>query len=128
MALKGAGPVAEDRRDLDHSKPSVPDPRTLPNRIIHVTEQHACQMLSGRQTLTSSKSGQLEELAKKRRQTRRDGYGHIGDYHGGRYDCNFVSPYTKSAPNVDSPIFIMLQDWASDDFLRGTFCEDSERF
>ena len=68
------------------------------------------------------KKSRLLALAKKRQQAKREGYKNIGDYHSGRYECDFVSPYTKTASNVDSPLLIMLQDWASDDFLSGQFC------
>ena len=70
-----------------------------------------------------SKKLRLLALAKKRQHAKREGYNNIGDYHNGRYECDFVSPYTKTANNVDSPLLIMLQDWASDDFLGGPFCE-----
>ena len=52
------------------------------------------------------------------------GYGQIGDYHDGAYECDFVSPYTKSAGNVDAEIFVLLQDWSSDEALRGTLDSD----
>jgi len=41
--------------------------------------------------------------------------------------CNFVSPYTKSAGNVDADIMVMLQDWASDETLSGAFHEPSAK-
>ncbi|HVL82622.1 MAG TPA: uracil-DNA glycosylase family protein [Actinomycetota bacterium] len=65
------------------------------------------------------KSARLLELAARRKATRWPGYGSIGDYHDGIYECDFVSPYTKSAGNVDSPLMILLQDWASEDVLQG---------
>ena len=39
----------------------------------------------------------LLDLARLRQMTRRLGYRFIGDYHEGRYECDFVSPYTRSA-------------------------------
>ena len=75
-----------------------------------------------------SKQAQLLDLAKKRQQTTWEGYRNVGFYHQGRYDCDFVSPYTKAANNVASPIFIMLQDWASDTFLDGAFCDVTCQF
>lgn len=59
----------------------------------------------------------LLALAKQRQQTRWGSYRCLHDYHGGAYECELISPYTKTAGNVDSDIFILLQDWASDDFL-----------
>ena len=43
------------------------------------------------------KHKQLLELAQKRQRSRWNGYKCIGDYHGGIYECDYVSPYTKSA-------------------------------
>lgn len=66
----------------------------------------------------------LLALAQKRKSTRWPGYGQIGDYHDGAYECNFVSPYTKSAGQVNAEIFILLQDWSSDESLRGSLDSD----
>ena len=74
---------------------------------------------------TAGKAERLLALAKLRQQTRWPEYGNVGDYHRGRYECDYVSPYTKSAGNVDCSVMIMLQDWASDDFLSGPFCEQT---
>jgi restriction system protein len=49
----------------------------------------------------------------------------LAEYHGGVYECDHVSPYTKTAGNLDSPIFILLQDWSSDDRLRGPLDPDA---
>jgi len=59
------------------------------------------------------KRSQLLELAQKRKRSRWNGYKCIGDYHGGVYECGYVSPYTKSAHNVNSDIMVILQDWSS---------------
>src|SRR5690606_32498510 len=48
------------------------------------------------------KETKLRELAHKRQRTTRAGLKKIGDLHNGIYDCDFVSPYTKSA-NVTIP-------------------------
>jgi len=60
----------------------------------------------------------------KRRRSRWPGYKCIGDYHGRRYDCDFVSPYAKTAGNFDSQIMVLLQDWSSNDALCGNFHDD----
>ena len=65
-----------------------------------------------------SKLAELRNLGAQRHSARWEGYGCVQDYHGGAYESDHVSPYTKSAPNVDSPVFVLLQDWASDDYLR----------
>jgi uracil-DNA glycosylase len=40
----------------------------------------------------------------------------------------FVSPYTKSAGNVDAQVFLLLQDWCSDAFLSGPLDPDLVRY
>jgi restriction system protein len=71
------------------------------------------------------KQTELLALAKLRQATRWPGYKCIGDYHAGAYECNLVSPYTKTAGNVNAEIMVMLQDWASDEVLCGPFHEPS---
>lgn len=73
-------------------------------------------------TLNSmSKQSLLLELAQKRKATRwseySQEYSQVGDFENGAYECDFVSPYTKTAGNVDANIFVMLQDWSSADAL-----------
>ena len=75
-----------------------------------------------------NKQGLLLALAQKRKASRWAGYGRIGDYHNGAYECDFVSPYTKSAGNVDAEIFILLQDWSSDESLRCPLDSDCVRY
>ncbi len=67
-----------------------------------------------------SKHAALQALAAKRKSTRWNGYNRLSDYHKGVYECDHVSPYTKTAGNVDSSVFIMLQDWCSDSYLSMT--------
>ena len=67
----------------------------------------------------SEKAEQLRRLALKRRSAEWPGYRHLREFHGGAYECEYVSPYTKSADNVDAAIFILLQDWISEDRLAG---------
>ncbi|TLU56252.1 MAG: hypothetical protein FDX02_01580 [Chlorobium sp.] len=58
----------------------------------------------------------LLELAVKRKQTPPpEGSFRIGKYHEGIYECDHVSPYTKGADNVNAEIFVLLQDWGSND-------------
>jgi len=59
----------------------------------------------------------LKELGSKRKAAAWDGYFQISDFHDGKYDSEFVSPYTKGADNTDSKVFLLLQDWSSFDFL-----------
>jgi hypothetical protein len=74
------------------------------------------------------KHAMLLTLANQRKKSRWDGYYCLGDYHGGAYECDFVSPYTRTAGNVDSEILIMLQDWTSDRSLRGPVGKDRVTF
>jgi restriction system protein len=71
------------------------------------------------------KRAQLLALARVRQATRWEGYNSIADYHDGVYECDYVSPYTKGAGNLDADVMVMLQDWASDENLRGTIDEDA---
>ena len=59
----------------------------------------------------------LLDLARLRQSTRFDGYACIGDFHGGIFECDHVSPYTKSGNNVDAEIMVVGQDWSSTDRL-----------
>jgi uracil-DNA glycosylase len=68
----------------------------------------------------ASKKDLLLQLAIVRKKSRWDGYHCVGDFHEGVYECNYVSPYTIGAHNVDSPLMLLLQDWASSDVLNGT--------
>jgi len=71
------------------------------------------------------KQSELLALTKLRQSTRYPGYKCIGDYHSGAYESDFVSPYTKTAGNVDAEIMVMLQDWASDGVLSKKLHEPS---
>ena len=75
-----------------------------------------------------TKLEELVALARKRQSARWEGFGCIGDYHCGAYECDHVSPYTKSASNVDADLFVMLQDWSSDSFLSKPVNTDVQRF
>lgn len=66
---------------------------------------------------TNQKREALQELGRKRQEKAYPGYNNIAHYHNGVYESEWVSPYTKSAQNVDADVFIMLQDWSSDDSL-----------
>ena len=64
--------------------------------------------------LRKSKSDRLLELGRQRREARWQGYRCIGDFQGGAYECEHVSPITKAACNIDSDVFVLLQDWSSE--------------
>lgn len=69
-----------------------------------------------------NKELELLKLAKKRQSSVYDGYKGIGDYEQGYYECDYVSPYSKSAHNIDANVFVILQDWSSDENMHGK-CE-----
>ncbi len=64
-----------------------------------------------------AKSKALLQLACKRQSARLDGYACIGDFHDGAYECDHVSPLTKSGCNLDAKVMVVGQDWASEDAL-----------
>ena len=70
------------------------------------------------------KRAALRKLARKRQRARWPGYKNLKDYYQGAYECLHVSPYTKSAANVDSAIMVFLQDWTSDESIRRGLSED----
>jgi len=72
--------------------------------------------VSGLKMTRDIKKEQLRLLAEKRKQHTWPGYAGIGDYHNGAYECDFVSPYTKTAGNIDADVMVILQDWASSKF------------
>jgi restriction system protein len=77
----------------------------------------------------TSKADRLRALAHKRQSdTSWPYYCQIGDFRDGAYECDHVSPYTKSAGNVDADVFLMLQDWSSSEFLSGPLDEDAIRY
>ena len=75
-----------------------------------------------------NKKQELLKLAKLRQQIKYDGYNYIADYANGAYECNYVSPYSKSAHNVNTNVFIILQDWSSDENMQGNVCEETNKY
>jgi hypothetical protein len=71
------------------------------------------------------KRRRLRTLATKRQDAKWPGYKGIGDYHHGAYECPYVSPYTKTAGNIDAEIMVILQDWTSDESIRRGLDSDS---
>ena len=63
------------------------------------------------------KTEALLQLARLRQSARLDGFACIGDFHGSIFECDHVSPWTKSGCNVDAEIMIVGQDWSSSDVL-----------
>lgn len=68
------------------------------------------------------KEQKLLDLATLRQETRYEGYNNIADYEDGFHECDYVSPYSKSAHNVNADVLVILQDWSSDESMPGK-CE-----
>ena len=66
---------------------------------------------------TGSKSEALLKLAWLRQDTRLKEHCCIADFHDGIFECDHVSPITKSGKNVNAEIMIVAQDWLSSDAL-----------
>lgn len=73
-----------------------------------------------------TKEKELFKLAKLRQNTKYEGYKSIADYEDGYYECDYVSPYSKSAHNINAKVFVILQDWSSDDNMAG-ICQETNR-
>jgi hypothetical protein len=90
--------------------------------VLHFKSE---QSLKGSALSAKDKIVALKVLAQQRREsaagTRENGYSrdykHIEIFHAGYYDNDWPSPWTRSACNVDSPIVLVGQDWASERFL-----------
>ncbi|MES2641039.1 MAG: uracil-DNA glycosylase family protein [Myxococcota bacterium] len=65
-----------------------------------------------------SKASAMAALVAKRKAARWDGYGGIGDYLGGIYECDHVSPLSIVAGNLDATVMLILQDWDSEEGLK----------
>lgn len=70
------------------------------------------------------KAAALLALTHKRKATRLKGYQCVGDFQNGRFECDHVSPWTKSGRNLDATIMIIGQDWVSADVL-ASYAPDS---
>jgi hypothetical protein len=69
--------------------------------------------------VNTAKEELLRVLAQKRQSTNRPGYKNLHALAGGAYECDFVSPYSKTAGNADSDIFVFLQDLSSEEEFSG---------
>jgi restriction system protein len=76
---------------------------------------------------TEQKCTALRQLAKKRRRDSIQGYYRLSAFHGGYYECCFVSPWTKSAHNVEADVMLLGQDWSSSDSLNRQPCPEQRK-
>ena len=65
---------------------------------------------------SEQKVEELFRLAMQRKADHRDGYWDLADIHDGYYECDYVSPWSISAQNVDAELMILGKDWASSEF------------
>jgi len=72
----------------------------------------------------------LLKLAKKRQKDNHlfPKYGNLSEYYDGKYECDYVSPYSKSANNVNAEIMIILKDWCSEEFLLDMYPKKLEHY
>ena len=66
---------------------------------------------------TEQKRQKLRKLAKRRKAHRLRPHACLADFDNGFYECEYVSPWSKSACNVDAEVMIIGQDWVSWDHL-----------
>lgn len=59
----------------------------------------------------------LLELARQRQKSRLEGYATVGDFHGGIFECDHVTPWSKSGCNENATVMVVGQDWSSSDAL-----------
>src|SRR5258705_9242101 len=69
----------------------------------------------------SSKFIELKKLGLQRKRNCYPGYYQIFQFYNSKYESDFVSPYTKSAGNVNAQIIVLLQDWSSKESLSKPF-------
>jgi hypothetical protein len=68
--------------------------------------------------MPDTKEYRLKELGTYRKENCYPGFKNLCDFHNGRYESDFVSPYSKGSGNFDSKIFVLLQDWVSEDAIK----------
>jgi hypothetical protein len=83
--------------------------------------------MSAAERSAALKESRLNRLAMTRQQTRLRGYFCLHEFAGGKYECPYVSPWSKFAHDVGASIMIVGQDWASEGRLRGPVNYDRVR-
>jgi hypothetical protein len=73
------------------------------------------------------KQTELLVLARKRQAHRSPRYDNLADFHDGFYECDFVSPWTISANNLNAALMLIGQDWSSSDSLNGSKDKEIKR-
>ncbi|MFK8253507.1 uracil-DNA glycosylase family protein [Ancylobacter terrae] len=125
-------PICHSSRGFWHNPGFVPsstphqrwkcEPHAMPAGFIDVESTPAIvpRRSEGSAALTHTdgmKSAALAALVAMRRDHPLAGYRTLGDIHGGFYECDFVTPWTLSARNLDARLMLIGQDWASEDYF-----------
>ena len=76
--------------------------------------------------MANQKYIEIEKIVEERKKAQWDNYFNLRDFHNGIYDCDYLSPYSKGAHNVNAKVMLVLQDWASVDYLKSLCDEDQE--
>lgn len=71
-----------------------------------------------------NKLTEITRIRDLRVKARYEGFYTLEDFHLGDADGGHLSPFTKSSSNIDSDIMFVLQDWASEDFIKKGLSEN----
>ena len=78
-------------------------------------------------TTTEQKREKLLQLAKQRQSDRLPPHRTLFEFHNGYYECDYVSPWSISACNVEAELMLIGQDWASSEILKREPDEERRR-
>lgn len=84
-----------------------------------------------RDAASDKKADALTALAKERQAAlwpSESGYLNLSEYYQGRFECDFVSPYSRLAGNSNSDILIFLKDWTGTDEKEPQELDDMGRY
>ena len=64
-----------------------------------------------------AKKRALADLVALRRRDIPEGFRSVSEFHNGAYEAKYVSPYSKSAHNLNAEVMLIAQDWVSEEYL-----------
>jgi uracil-DNA glycosylase len=70
---------------------------------------------------------QLLQLAKRRQGDRLPPHRCLAEFHNGYYECDYITPWSISACDVDAELMLIGQDWASSSILQQAPDENRRR-
>jgi uracil-DNA glycosylase len=73
------------------------------------------------------KSVALLKLAKRRQTESLPPHFNVADFHNGYYECDYVSPWSISAHNLNASLMLVGQDWSSSERLTLPVDEEQRR-